>query len=150
MDFASPRKNSNPTDARLDPRVRSLRGISVSYEGHSEEWIVRPPDVSRHGMFLATTHTFPEGAVLNLKFQLAITGAEIETRGEVRYCLKGVGVGIEFLGISPDAMRKIEREVQLCEKTAGPKSSSPKRAAPKGSPQKRGSRGKRVLAAAGR
>jgi hypothetical protein len=65
-------------------------------------------------MFISTIRNFPEGAVLNLKFRLALSGAQISTRCEVRYCLPGVGVGVEFVGISPEAVRDIEREVKLC------------------------------------
>jgi len=99
---------------RLSPRIHTVKEISVHYEGRTEEVAIRPPDVSTHGMFFNTATRFPEGAVLNLKFRLALTGAEIHTRCEVRYCLPGVGVGVEFIGISPEAVRKIEREVQLC------------------------------------
>lgn len=99
---------------RLSPRIYTVKEISVHYEGRAEEVAVRPPDVSTHGMFFNTPTRFPEGAVLNLRFRLALTGAEIHTRCEVRYCLPGVGVGVEFIGISPEAVRKIEREVQLC------------------------------------
>jgi hypothetical protein len=41
-------------------------------------------------MFINTGRNFPEGAVLNLKFLLSLSGVEIQTRCEVRYCLKGV------------------------------------------------------------
>jgi hypothetical protein len=64
-------------------------------------------------MFFNTATRFPEGTVLSLRFRLALTGAEIRTRCEVRYCWPGVGVGVEFIGISLKAVRKIEREVQL-------------------------------------
>jgi hypothetical protein len=64
-------------------------------------------------MFFNTTRIFPEGAILNLRFRLALTGAEIQTRCEVRYCLPGVGV--EFTGMSDAAVRKIEREIKLCQ-----------------------------------
>jgi len=47
---------------------------------------------------------------------IALTGAEIRTRCEVRYCLPGIGVGVEFVDISPESVRKIEREVQLCKR----------------------------------
>ena len=69
-------------------------------------------------MFFNTPTRFPEGTVLNLRFRLALTGAEIRSRCEVRYCLPGVGVGVgvEFIGISPESVRKIEREVQLCKR----------------------------------
>jgi hypothetical protein len=99
---------------RNSPRIHSLGSISLNYEGHSEEVAARPPDVSARGMFINTARNFPEGAVLNLKFLLSLSGVEIQTRGEVRYCLKGVGIGVEFVGISPDAVEEIEREIELC------------------------------------
>lgn len=99
---------------RNSPRVHSLARISLNYEGHSEEVAARPPDVSARGMFINTVRNFPEGAVLNLKFLLSLSGVEIQTRCEVRYCLKGVGIGVEFVGISPDAVEDIEREIELC------------------------------------
>lgn len=101
---------------RNSPRVHSLSSISLHYEGHSEEVAARPPDVSARGMFINTARNFPEGAVLNLKFLLSLSGVEIQTRCEVRYCLKGVGIGVEFVGISPDAVEEIEREIELCAK----------------------------------
>jgi PilZ domain-containing protein len=101
---------------RLSPRIYTVKEISVHYEGQAEEVAIRPPDVSTNGMFFNTPTRFPEGAVLNLRFRLALTGAEVRTRCEVRYCLPGVGVGVEFIGISPEAVRKIEREVELCKR----------------------------------
>jgi hypothetical protein len=100
--------------ARTSTRIHTVEDISVHYEGHTEEIAARPPDVSTRGMFFNTATSFPEGAVLNLKFRLALSGAEIQTRCEVRYCLPGVGVGVEFIGISPEAVRQIEREIKLC------------------------------------
>ena len=101
---------------RLSPRIHTVKEISVHYEGRTEEVAIRPPDVSTNGMFFNTPTRFPEGTVLNLRFRLALTEAEIRTRCEVRYCLPGVGVGVEFIGISPESVRKIEREVQLCKR----------------------------------
>jgi hypothetical protein len=95
----------------MNLRVHGLRGITVLYEGRQEEIVVKPPDLSSRGMFISTTRTFPEGAVLSLRFRLAHSGAEIQARSEVRYCLPGVGVGVEFVGISPEAEREIEREI---------------------------------------
>jgi hypothetical protein len=103
-----------PANARLSPRVHTIANISVHYEGRTEELASRPPDVSRQGMFISTVRNFPVGAVLNLRFCLELSGAQISTRCEVRYCLPGVGVGVEFIGISPEAVRDIEREVKLC------------------------------------
>lgn len=71
---------------RLSPRIHTVKEISVHYEGRAEEVAIRPPDVSTHGMFFNTPIRFPEGTVLSLRFRLALTGAEIRTRCEVRYC----------------------------------------------------------------
>ena len=101
---------------RLSPRIHTVKEISVHYEGRTEEVAIRPPDVSTHGMFFNTSTRFPEGTVLNLRFRLALTGAEIRTRCEVRYCLPGMCVGVEFMHISQESVRKIEREVQLCKR----------------------------------
>jgi hypothetical protein len=104
-------KNSGST--RLAPRFSSLRELSVTYEGYSESIVTRPPDVSTRGMFINTSRKFPEGAVLNVQFRLALTGIAIHSRCEVRYCLPGVGVGVEFIDISPDFVRAIEKEVKM-------------------------------------
>ncbi len=101
-----------PTNySRQAPRLSSLRDLSVTYEGHSEAFVIRPPDLSTRGMFLNTSRNFPEGAVLNVRFRLAKSDVEISMRAEVRYCLPGVGVGIEFVDISPEAARAIEHEI---------------------------------------
>lgn len=99
------------TSARLEPRYSAYRDLAVVYEGHSESIPVRVPDVSKHGMFVNTSRSFPEGAVLSVQFRLMRTGVLVQARGEVRYCLPGVGVGVEFIDISPEAARAIEEEM---------------------------------------
>jgi hypothetical protein len=97
--------------ARAAERYSSLRDLSVTYEGHSDTVATRLPDISSRGMFINTARHFPEGAVLNVRFRLARTGVEIQSRCEVRYCLDGVGVGVEFVNISPKAALAIEEEL---------------------------------------
>jgi hypothetical protein len=94
-------------------RVSSLKELSVSYEGFSEEILTRPPDISTRGMFINTNRGFPEGAVLNVQFRLALSGIEVRTRCEVRYSLPGVGVGVEFVDIPPEGVQAIEKEIQM-------------------------------------
>jgi hypothetical protein len=93
-------------------RYSNLRDLSVSYEGYSQDVVTRPPDISTRGMFINTNRTFPEGAVLNVQFRLAQSGVRVRTRCEVRYCLPGVGVGVEFVEISPESVRAIEKEIE--------------------------------------
>ena len=99
--------------ARLALRIHSIRQIAVQYEGTEERVISRVPDVSTTGMFINTSRTYAEGAVLNLSFCLALSGLEVQTRGEVRYTLPGVGVGVQFVDIAENAIHSIEREIQL-------------------------------------
>ncbi len=68
--------------------------------------------VSSDHPFLNTAHQFPEGAVLKVKFRLARTNFQVNARSEVRYCLPDVGIGVEFIEISPEAQRAIEDELR--------------------------------------
>jgi PilZ domain len=108
--------NGKPfTPPRVEPRFSNLRDLSVTYEGHSEDIATHLPDLSTRGMFINTNRVFPEGAVLIVKFRLATSGTEIQSRAEVRYCLAGVGVGVEFIGISAEAVRAIAGEVSIAD-----------------------------------
>lgn len=110
----SPRRRTCrwPTPRQAE-RYSSLHDLSVTYEGHNQTIPAHPPDISPHGMFINTTSHFPEGAVLKLRFCLNRSKVEVSTRCEVRYCLPGVGVGVEFVQISPEAARAIEKELDL-------------------------------------
>jgi hypothetical protein len=99
--------------ARAALRVHSIRQIAVQYEGTDERIISRLPDVSTSGMFISTSRNYAEGAVLNLSFCLALSGFEVQARGEVRYSLPGVGIGVQFIDISENAIRSIEQETRL-------------------------------------
>lgn len=109
-----PLKDSeNWNAARAAERYSSLRDLQVSYEGHSDTIVTRLPDISTRGMFINTSKHFPEGAVLSVSFRLVRTGVEVQSRCEVRYCLHGVGVGVEFVDISPEAVWAIQEELHL-------------------------------------
>lgn len=98
-------------ESRTVPRFSNLRDLTVSYEGRSEDIATRPPDLSSRGMFINTVRNFPVGAVLQVRFKLAHSGAEINARAEVRYCLAGVGIGVEFLEMNPESVKAIEAEI---------------------------------------
>ena len=82
------------------------------YEGGGTENALRPPDLSAHGLFVNTATHFPEGAIVNLRFLLTRSNVEVQTRGEVRYCLPGIGIGVEFVGLGAEAVRAIEKELK--------------------------------------
>lgn len=110
----TPRKRApNWAASRQVERYSNLRDLSVTYEGRSQDIAAHLPDVSTRGMFINTASHFPEGAVLKVRFRLHRSKAEVSTRCEVRYCLPGVGVGVEFVQLSPEAARAIEMELRL-------------------------------------
>jgi len=112
-------KGQREVTARGDRRYYALFSeLSYSYEGKVEEVPIRPPDVSVQGMFIQTTRHFPEGAVLKVRFRLARSHYEVVARAEVRYCLSGVGIGVEFVEISDDARNAIENELRDAEVAA--------------------------------
>jgi hypothetical protein len=96
---------------RRDVRYPILSELSMIYEGFTEDVTVRPPDLSPRGMFINTSKEYPEGAILKLRFRLARTDVTIEARCEVRYYLKGVGIGVEFVEPSPQTISAIEAEI---------------------------------------
>lgn len=109
-------------DSRAGARVHGVKNIHLAYEGEKSQISLKSPDLSERGMFINTTRLFPEGAILNLQFRLAASDAEIDTRCEVRYCLPGMGIGVEFISLSPEAERAIQREIAMSgESTHAPK-----------------------------
>jgi hypothetical protein len=116
------RKNKDYTAARCEPRLTHLAELHMNYEGNGESIPLHPPDLSLHGMFVNTSTHFPEGAIVILRFRLTRSNLEVQTRGEVRYCLPGIGIGVEFVGIGLEAVRAIEKEIRASSKTRTRKS----------------------------
>jgi len=98
---------------RSGQRYSMYRELALTYEGSSENVPVRAPDVSIYGMFINTAQSFPEGAVVKVHFTLSKTNYEVDIRAEVRYCLPGVGIGVEFIDVTPEAQSKIEQEGEI-------------------------------------
>jgi PilZ domain len=107
--------------ARREPRIQHLSELHMLYEGGGHEVAVRPPDLSPHGMFLNTSTHFPEGAVIHLRFRLTRSSVEVQTRAEVRYCLPGIGIGVEFVGLRRESARAIEHELRSFSRTPRPR-----------------------------
>jgi len=104
--------NSSGIERQNKRYASHYRELFIAYEGRTEEISIRPPDLSVQGMFIQTMRSFPEGAVLKIRFRLVRSLYEVTARGEVRYCLPGVGIGIEFVEISAEARRAIQEELQ--------------------------------------
>jgi hypothetical protein len=107
-----PKNGARAISARREPRIQHLSELHITFEGDGREIPIRPPDLSPHGIFVNTSTHFPEGTVVNLRFRLTQSNVEVQTRGEVRYCLPGIGIGVEFVEIGADAIRAIEKELK--------------------------------------
>lgn len=99
--------------ARRSPRYNPIRDLSIIYEGYGDEVPLQTADFSAQGMFVHTSAEFPEGAVIVMKFRLGRSNVEVKTRCEVRYCLPGVGIGVEFIEISEEDRQSIVEELRL-------------------------------------
>jgi len=91
------------------------RDVKIFYDG-CDDWVdVRSPDLSADGMFINTPHHFPVGARLRLRFQLPVAHTVAQAEGEVRYCLPGIGVGLEFINLPGYMRAAIQSEVEASE-----------------------------------
>ena len=106
-----PRKTARRAFARNWPRYSNLKDLSISYEGRNEAFPVHLPDISPTGMFINTGADFTEGTILNVSFRLVKSNHRIDVRCEVRYCLDGVGVGVEFIGMAAANQAAIAKEI---------------------------------------
>jgi len=104
--------HQHPVPSREFDRFATYRGLNIVYEGRSEQIAVRAPDISPRGMFIHIPKLFPEGAVLKLEFRLSRSGHAVKARAEVRYSLPGVGIGVEFVDISPEDEQAIADEIE--------------------------------------
>jgi hypothetical protein len=98
-----------------------LTELHLCYEGDAREVPLRPPDLSLHGMFVNTSTHFPEGAIVNVRFRLTQPNLEVQTRAEVRYCLPGIGIGVEFVALGAEAGRAIEKQLRAFSRLRHPK-----------------------------
>jgi len=109
-------------------RFSHLREVSLCYEGKNEVLSIHPPDVSPKGMFLNTATSFPEGTVLKVQFRLAKSNHRVEARCEVRYCVPGIGVGVEFVDITATDEKAIEAELDTTLRKTNPEAKMKRRA----------------------
>jgi len=96
---------------RATQRHSLYENLLVSYEGFAGAVSTRVPDLSTSGMFFHCAEQYPEGAVLRVRFLLPCTNVQIEARAEVRHCVAGVGVGVEFIHLDDEQSAAIEHEL---------------------------------------
>ena len=98
-------------DLREVQRYELPSELSVVYEGASEPVPLHPSDLSTRGMFVHSPKPFPEGSIVKVHFRLRRVDFAVNVRAEVRHCTPGVGFGVEFLDLDPEARCAIEQEM---------------------------------------
>lgn len=112
-------------DRRDDKRVSYVCEIECEAQGDgagTTRITTRLSDLSLSGAFIDSTNCFPTGTVLKLSFQAAET--KITTSAEVRYAMPEAGMGVRFVGLSPEQTASLEA---LIEREAPPDDSNPQR-----------------------
>jgi hypothetical protein len=98
------------TEKRAAVRHVSCHDLQIVYEGYGRDIALRPPDISTKGMFINTVQEFPLGAALYVRFRLGRSARRVHAKAEVRYCLPGVGIGVEFTDMTDSSRQAIEEE----------------------------------------
>lgn len=95
---------------------KSLRTRVVFEDEFSEEFLYfLSEDISLSGIFVQSNLSFKEGTKIFLKFSLNEGDVPIQVTGEVSRLVEDpasnhqVGLGIRFLGLTPQDLKKIER-----------------------------------------
>jgi c-di-GMP-binding flagellar brake protein YcgR len=88
---------------------RTLFATQVEHEGGVFIGFTR--DISVGGMFIETKETVAAGSKLKLRFNLGDGGPVVIATGEARYTVPKLGIGVQFLALSPDDQRRIDRFV---------------------------------------
>jgi hypothetical protein len=113
--------------------VFRLRLMDVSIRGaasnpiREESLPGRESRLSFQGMFVNTSTHLTERAVVIPRFRLTWSDVQVQTRCEVRYCLLGVGIGVEFIGLGIEAVRAIEEELRYFSRFRRPAKKQPTR-----------------------
>jgi len=67
-------------------------------------------DLSINGMYVSTRAKFTKGQVLS--FQFALDHEPVEVKGRVLHMHEGIGMGIKFVSISPEAYERIKSHIE--------------------------------------
>jgi len=99
-------------EKRLSPRLASGPGDYVIHTGDS--WTIR--DLSVSGLFLLDRDPLPVGSPLFMELHLG--NERLDCSGAVCRSVPGLGMGIQFKGLSRDAQSRLEKHLATLAKAA--------------------------------
>lgn len=98
---------ANPVNRRRRPRHRITFALELRDERNNIPMRVNATDISGNGCYIETIMPIPVGT--NLKVEFFIEDERITSTAIVRTCDPGVGMGIEFMSLSPDLQDRFQR-----------------------------------------
>lgn len=101
--------NHMRNDRRSSKRKNYICAVEVKPESGGR-FTARINDISTSGVFIESVASFPIGTNLHLKFR--IDNAQLETLGEVRYCMSQIGMGVRFVNLRSECRTVIENFVE--------------------------------------
>ena len=98
-------------ERRRHPRVGFNSGVWLNQHGPFSRSHEAIGDLSVHGAFLRTHAPYAIGRVLDLRFRLPNADTVIACSAVVYRQRLGQGIGVEFLGLSPETRAQIESSI---------------------------------------
>ena len=98
-------------EQRRHPRVGFSSEVWLNQHGPFIRSHERFEDLSVRGAFLRTHATYAVGRVLDLRFRFPSADTFISCSAVVRSQRLGQGIGVEFLGLSPETRAQIESSI---------------------------------------
>lgn len=96
-------------DKRKYRRAKLVTQIRCEALGREDLLLTR--DVSLGGLFVHAKNPFPLQAEVSLSFRLEPTDPPISCRGTVVHSIRGMGMGIQFLELSEEALQFLQKFV---------------------------------------
>jgi c-di-GMP-binding flagellar brake protein YcgR len=110
VDFQDPQLIKTEVERRRYRRVKIVAQVHCEALERKEVMVTR--DVSIGGMFLNAEFPLPLDSDLVLTFRLSPTDPPITCSAKVMFSRVGMGMGIQFVDLSPEARDLIERFIE--------------------------------------
>ena len=99
-------------ERRRFPRHQLSVGMEISDLASGHKVRVKSSDLSVGGCYIETM--LPLALGTGLEIEMWIESSKVSARAIVRTCDPGVGMGIEFVGVTPDKQRQLEDLLASC------------------------------------
>ena len=98
----------SPEERRAHDRSRLI--LDVFFDGEDMTGVASTKDISAGGLYMNTTATIPQGAVLLVRIPFR-PNETVVCRAEVIYSEPGRGLGLRFIDLSDEGRALLEHEI---------------------------------------